>query len=61
MSETFDAAAHVAHMENLLDLTIEAEWRPGVEAHITATKKAADLLLAFPLDDGQEAAAVFVP
>ena len=61
MSETFDAKAHVAHMQDLMGLTIEAEWRPGVEAHITATKKAADLLLPFPLDDTEEAAAVFVP
>lgn len=61
MSDTFDAKVHVDHMEDLLGLTIEAEWRPGVEAHITATKKAADLLLAYRLDDEEEAAAVFVP
>ncbi|MEP0234818.1 DUF4089 domain-containing protein [Roseibium sp.] len=61
MSEIFDAKAYVTHMQALNELTIESDWRPEVEAHITATKKAADLLLSFPLDDTEEAAPVFVP
>ncbi|WP_289033888.1 DUF4089 domain-containing protein [uncultured Roseibium sp.] len=61
MSETFDAKAHVIHMQTLNQLTIEDDWRSEVEAHIAATKKAADLLLSFPLDDAEEAASVFVP
>ncbi|WP_428686626.1 DUF4089 domain-containing protein [Roseibium sp.] len=59
MSAEFDAKAHVAHMEKVMGLTIEDDWRPVVEAHIAATKKAADLVLSFPLEDHVEAASVF--
>lgn len=61
MSDIFDAKAHVAHMEKVLDLTIEDDWRLLVVANMAATEKAADLLLGFPLDDEVEAAPVFVP
>lgn len=61
MNETFDTKTHVTHMASLLGLTIQEDWQPGVEAHISATKKASDLLLSFPLDDTEEAASVFVP
>nr|WP_319386375.1 DUF4089 domain-containing protein [uncultured Roseibium sp.] len=59
MSEEFDAKAHVAHMENLMGLTIEEEWRPVVEAHISAIEKAAALVRSFPLEEEIEAAPVF--
>ena len=61
MSEPFRAEDHVAHMEKMLDLTIEEKWRPVVEMHIAAIEKAAEAVLAFPLDDHAEAAPVFVP
>ena len=61
MTDKFDAPAHVTHMAKLLDLTIEDDWRPVVEAHIAATQKAAELVLAFELNDHEEAAPVFVP
>lgn len=60
MSEPFDEKAHVAHMEKVMGLTIEDDWRPAVEANMAATAKAAELVLAFPLDDDVEAAPVFV-
>jgi len=59
MSGEFDAKAHVAHMEKMIGLTIEDDWRPVVEAHIAATQKAAELVLSFPLEDDVEAAPVF--
>jgi len=59
MSEAFDAEAQVAHMEKLMGLTIEDEWRPIVVAHVAATQKAADLVLGFPLEDDVEIASVF--
>lgn len=59
MSETFDPKAHVAHMERMLGLTIEDDWRPIVEAHIAATQKSAALVLEFPLEDAVEPAPVF--
>lgn len=62
MSEPFDAKAHVAHMEKVMGLNIEDDWRPTVEANMAATAKAAELVLSFPLDDHVEAAPpVFVP
>jgi hypothetical protein len=59
MSAEFDARAHVAHMEKVMGLTIEDDWRPVIEAHIAATQKAAELVLSFPLEDHVEAASVF--
>jgi hypothetical protein len=59
MSAEFDAKSHVAHMEKVMGLTIEDDWRPVVEAHIAATRKAAELVLSFPLKDDIEAAPVF--
>ncbi|POF34274.1 DUF4089 domain-containing protein [Roseibium marinum] len=61
MSGKFDAKSHVAHMEKVMGLTIEDDWRPVVEAHIAATQKAAELVLSFPLDEEVEAAPVFEP
>ena len=40
-------------------LTIEAEWRPTVLANMTAIAQAAGLVMAYPLDDADEAAPVF--
>jgi hypothetical protein len=59
MSAEFDVKSHVAHMEKVMGLTIEDEWRPVVEAHIAATQKAAELVLSFPLGEDIEAAPVF--
>lgn len=59
MSAEFDAKNHAAHMEKVMGLAIEEDWRPIVEAHIAATQKAAELVLSFPLDDDVEAAPVF--
>ncbi|TYC64100.1 DUF4089 domain-containing protein [Stappia sp. BW2] len=59
MSAEFDPKSHVAHMEKVMGLTIKDDWRPVVEAHIAATQKAAELVLAFPLEDDVEAAPVF--
>ncbi|WP_248304465.1 DUF4089 domain-containing protein [Breoghania sp. L-A4] len=57
----FDAAAHVAHMETVMGLTIEEDWRPSVVANMAATAAAAALVLDFPLDDEIEPAPVFIP
>lgn len=59
MNSNFDAKAHVAHMEQVMGLAIDADWRPVVEAQIAATQRAAELVLAFPMDDHVEAAPVF--
>jgi len=59
MNSDFDAKSHVAHMEKVMGLTIEDDWRPVVEAHIAATQKAAGLVLSFPMEDDVEAAPVF--
>ncbi|GAB2183091.1 DUF4089 domain-containing protein [Roseibium sp. LAB1] len=61
MADTFEPTAHVAHMEKMLGLTIEEDWRPVVEMHIAAIEKAADAVLSFPLDDHDETAPVYVP
>ncbi|MHA7772327.1 DUF4089 domain-containing protein [Roseibium sp. M-1] len=61
MAEPFRAEDHVAHMEKMLGLTIEDDWRPVVEMHIAAIEKAAEAVLAFPLDDHAEAAPVYRP
>ncbi len=56
---TFDAAAHVAHMEAVMGLTIEPEWRAGVVANMATAAKMAALVLDFPLDDEIEPAGVY--
>ena len=61
MPGSFQAKDHVAHMEKMLGLTIEDDWRPVVEMHFAAITKAAEAVLAFPLDDHAEAAPVFRP
>jgi hypothetical protein len=61
MADTFEPKAHVAHMEKMLGLTIEEDWRPVVEMHIAAIEKAAEAVLDFPLEDHAEASPVFVP
>ncbi len=61
MDKPFDARAHVSHMETVLELSIQKDWRPSVEAHMAATAKAAALVLDFPLEDEVEAAPVFQP
>ena len=55
-TETYlDAAAA------LQGLTIAPEWRAAVLAHFEAITKAAELVLAVPLDDEVEAAPIFTP
>jgi len=61
MPKPFQAKDHVAHMETLMGLTIEENWRPVVEMHIAAIEKAAEQVLEFPMDADIEAAPVFVP
>ncbi len=60
MTPPFDAAAYVAHMAAALDLPLRPEWRDATIANMAATEAAARLVLAFPLDDHVEPAAVFV-
>ncbi|MEO0978551.1 MAG: DUF4089 domain-containing protein [Pseudomonadota bacterium] len=59
MSAEFDARSHVAHMEKVLGLAIEEDWRPVVEAHIAAIEQAAELVQSAALDEQVEAAPVF--
>jgi hypothetical protein len=40
-------------------LTIEPEWRPGIDAHFEAIAKAAALVIELPLDDELDPAPVF--
>ncbi|WP_181707210.1 DUF4089 domain-containing protein [Chthonobacter rhizosphaerae] len=55
----FDPKAHVTHMAPVMGLTIPPEWRDGVEANVAATARMAALVLAFPLPDEVEPAAVY--
>ncbi|TPQ50161.1 DUF4089 domain-containing protein [Prosthecomicrobium hirschii] len=57
----FDAAAHVAHMEKMLGLTIEEAWRPSVVANMAAIAKAAELALSVDIPEDSEPAPVFRP
>ncbi|KZM49433.1 DUF4089 domain-containing protein [Labrenzia sp. OB1] len=61
MDETFDAGTYVAQMEKVMGLAVDDDWREGVEANMAATARAAELVLAFPLEEEVEAAPVFVP
>lgn len=61
MTAPFDAEAHADHMAKVLDLEIDAEWRPTVVTTLAATAKIAALVLEFPLDDHIEPAPVFEP
>ncbi len=60
MTRAFDAEAHVLHMSAVVDLPVAAAWRDATIANMAATAAAADLVLAFPLDDHAEPAPVFV-
>lgn len=60
MSKDFIPSAHVAHMEKVLDLTIEEDWRSAVEGHMAAIQKAAELVRETSLEADTEAAPVFV-
>ena len=57
----FDAEAHVAHMAEVIGLSIDPAWRPAVVANMDATARMAALVLDFPLDDPVEPAPVFAP
>ncbi len=60
-AQSFDAKAHVAHMEAVLGLTIEEAWRDGVVANMAATARAAALVMEFKLDDHVDPAPRFEP
>ena len=61
MTENFDPEAHVEAMAAALGLTIQPEWKLTVITNLKATAAAAELLLAFPLEDHVEPAPVFTP
>jgi Protein of unknown function (DUF4089) len=61
VSDKFDPEAHAEAMAAALGLTIPPEWQPTVVANLKATAAAAELLLAFLLEDHVEPAPVFVP
>ena len=61
MTEPFDPEVHVDDGAKLLGLTILPEWRPTVVQHLVRTAEAAEVVLAFPLDDQIELAPVFEP
>lgn len=57
----FDPAAHVAHMEAVMGLTIEDDWRPVVIMHMAAIAKGAGLVMSFELPEDIEPAPVYRP
>jgi Protein of unknown function (DUF4089) len=61
MTPSFDAEVYIEQAARALGLTILPEWRQTVVAHFAATAAAAELVLAFPLDDHDEPAPVFAP
>ncbi len=61
MTAPFDAKAVVDAMAPMLGLTIVPEWRPSVEAHLTAAHRLAQVVLDVPLPDEAEPAPVFHP
>lgn len=54
-----DHRAIIDAVAPLLGLAIEPEWRDAVIANLAATARAAELVLALPLDDEVEPAPVF--
>jgi hypothetical protein len=61
MTPPFDAEAYAEQAARLLGLPILPEWRATVVGHLVATAAAAELVLAFPLEDHDEPAPVFAP
>ena len=61
MNKPFDAEKHVAHMAEVMDLTIEPEWLQSVVDNMAATARVAELVMSFSLDDHEEPAPVFEP
>ena len=59
MTAPFDAESHVEHMAKVMEVPIDPVWRATIVAHMKATAAAAELVLAFPLDDHVEPAPVF--
>lgn len=55
----FDAERHVEHMQAVLGLTIEPEWRDSVIAYMATAADAAASIMDFPLDDDVEIAPTF--
>lgn len=58
---TFDAKAHVDHMEVVLGMTIRPEWRDFVIGYMATAADAAALVMDFPLADDVEIAPTFDP
>ena len=58
---TPDPEAIIDAMAPLLGLDVRPEYRPGIVTNLTVTAGLAKLVLAFPLDDHAEPAAVFRP
>lgn len=56
---TFDAEAYFTLIEQMLGLTIEESWRPGIIANLNAVKRASDLVMGLQLGDHAEPAPVF--
>lgn len=61
MPKSFDAAAHLALMQQNLELPIKAEWQAEVLRNLEASAAIADWVLDFPLDDRIEIANSFKP
>ncbi len=57
--EKFDADTMIDAMASFLDLTIEADYREGVKAHLEAARVIAVDVLAYPTDDDAEPAPVY--
>ena len=53
LDDFIDAAARV------LDLKIDAAWKPAIAAHLEATLRLAALVMNFPLADDAEPAPIF--
>lgn len=60
-AQTFDAAAHVAHMERVVEIAIDEAWRPTVVANMAMIARAAELVMGADLADDLEQAPVFTP
>ncbi|MBP0583001.1 DUF4089 domain-containing protein [Labrys sp. LIt4] len=55
----FDAQAVIDAMAPMIGIEIDPDFREGVAANLKLTADLAQLVLSFPIEDGDQPAAVF--
>ncbi|MBX2859375.1 MAG: DUF4089 domain-containing protein [Cellvibrionaceae bacterium] len=57
MTKKFDAESHFTAMQNTMDLTIDAAWKPMVLQHLSIAAEMAQLINNTPLPENELALA----